>query len=40
MYLGKMFETDNVLGLMQEELSDFYNAKGEQGAIYHIPVGK
>lgn len=36
----RVFENDNVLGLMQEELSDFYNAKGEQGAIYHIPVGK
>lgn len=36
----RVFENDNVLGLMQEELSDFYNAKGEQGAIYHIPIGK
>jgi hypothetical protein len=36
----RVFENDNILGLMQEELSDFYNAKGEQAAIYHVPVGK
>lgn len=27
-------------GLFTEELCDFYNAKGEQGAIFHVPVGK